>query len=185
MTKISVADRFFELYEDKQIKILKEILEIFNENNSISPDIKQDIFNTFSHLIEQVEYANDLIDIKKYLIIFKKLPDETKKEIIKQFLRKVEYENEKYHKRRKVEKCAVYGHAFGKWEKFSWTTTETAYFDREIIPDYEVRHKKWCRECKKCGYKEESFTKPQELIDEEKVEKIKRLEKEIKKLKGE
>lgn len=86
------------------------------------------------------------------------------------------------------ETCEKEGHIFGKWNHDTWDTWET-YWDAGPRGEVKVTNHAWSRVCKRCGYIEKQDDKPIELINEEREkrrkQKIKRLEKQLEKLKNE
>lgn len=84
----------------------------------------------------------------------------------------------------RIRKCS---HDFGEWKDTSYTTIEEQIIDWQHFKA-PVEHTRWTRKCKKCGYKEDVYEIPKEIVrkrEEEATKKeIKRLEKKLKKLKG-
>ena len=93
-----------------------------------------------------------------------------------------------------LQTCREEGHLFSKWIEERLTKTMTIG-DAGIESLYTgigtrvVKYKEWHRTCERCGFVETVEEEPQELIDARKEKnkkaRVRKLENELKKLKGE
>ena len=133
---------------------------------------------------------NDPNILKKYMDEYKKLPDNYQIEIINTLMTKIEEYHQINENDNAVKTCSIEGHQFTKWEKRTWTTLEDIIWEG-YGPNGKttVEHKEWQRTCKRCGLIQNSKYEPQELIDDKKEKnkqaRIKKLERELKRLKNE
>lgn len=135
-------------------------------------------------------------EMLKAISLFRNLPIKYQLSVIKSFVSKVKRESA-LEKREAVEaECVSKGHDYSEWKKITYSSVErNPYLGLRdyIVPEgkeyISVEHTKWERTCDRCGYVETVEQEPQELIDERNEEnkqaKIKKLEKELKLLKGE
>ena len=83
--------------------------------------------------------------------------------------------------------CQQEGHTFSKWKHNKWPEYIDTVIDHQHVHNYPIEHENWERTCSRCGFVEEVEHEPQELIDERKEKnkkaRIKRLERELKKIK--
>ena len=136
--------------------------------------------------------ANQLEELKKFTDVFgrykslslnnrKKFINEVFKIVLK-YLGIQEQENKEMI-------CQQEGHMFGKWKHNKWTEYIDTFIDHQRVHNYPIEHENWERTCSRCGFVDELEYEPQELIDERKEKnkkaKIKRLERELKKIKNE
>lgn len=85
--------------------------------------------------------------------------------------------------------CKQEGHTFSKWKHNKWTKFIDTIIDHQHVYDFPIECQNWERTCNRCGFVDKVALEPQELIDERKAKnkkaRIKKLERELKKLKSE
>ncbi|MBR2828475.1 MAG: hypothetical protein IKE70_04520 [Bacilli bacterium] len=120
---------------------------------------------------------------------FKQLPINYQISILNSFVQNVEMGKRNNEHDIAVNTCSTEGHMFSKWKHNKWTEYIDTVIDHQHVHNYPIEHENWKRTCSKCGFIEEVEHEPQELIDERKEKnkkaRIKRLERELKKLKSE
>lgn len=132
----------------------------------------------------------------KAISAFKNLPVKHQLSVLKSFMSKVKKECELEASELVEAECTRKGHDYSQWKEIKYKTSErNPYLNSRdyIVPEgmeyITVEHTKWERTCARCGYVETVEQEPQELIDERerqnKKAKIKSLEEELKRLKGE
>lgn len=135
-------------------------------------------------------------ELLKAISTFKNLPIKHQLSVLKSFVNKVKKECTLEERELVESECARKGHDYSKWEEIKYRTSErNPYLDSRdyIVPEgmeyITIKHTRWERTCARCGYVESVDQEPQELIDERnernKKAKIKSLEEELKRLKGE
>lgn len=143
---------------------------------------------SMAHIESKIESNPNENIFVEAMIDFKQLPLNYQIEILKSFSRKVDECKASYLHDQAVIECLNEGHQFSKWKKITWTTQEQV-FDAGPRGYVDVDHINWERMCTRCGFKETVEHEPQELIDARKEKskqaKIKRLERELNRLKNE
>ena len=106
--------------------------------------------------------------------------------------KKVINERKKQERQSKIELCKISGHNFEEWKEKKWTTLEEygpsgiEYLLTGCKTDtIEVKHIKWIRRCKNCGYVQTRNKKPAEIEAPEIEEEIKKLQRKLDKIKKE
>ena len=106
--------------------------------------------------------------------------------------KKVINERKKQERQSKIELCKISGHNFEEWKEKKWTTLEEygpsgiEYLLTGCKTDtIEVKHIKWIRRCKNCGYVQTRTKKPIEIETPEIEKEIKKLQRKLDKIKKE
>ena len=155
-------------YDKEKSRIVREFFNSIRNNARQSEELKK-----FADIFERYESLSQ--DNRKKVIneVF---------EIVVKYLGIQEQED-------KEKICKQEGHTFGKWKHNKWTERIDTVIDHQHVPNYPIEHENWERTCSRCGFVEEVEHEPQELIDKRneknKKARIKRLERELKKLKSE
>lgn len=183
---------YSNLDPDNQLYVAEEIAKELKDNETT--------FNEDEYEKEKSKIARRFFDsiinnakqsekLKKFADVFEKYenlsPSNRKKALNEVFKIIVKYlDIQEQEDKEKI--CQQEGHTFGKWRRITWTTKEV-YWDAGLQGYVTVEHKRWQRECSRCGLIEEVEHEPQELIEEREAKKrkarIKRLERELKELK--
>ena len=179
---------FNNLEPKNQLLVADAIIEELIENERIFSKEeydkeKSEIVRDFLKSIKLNK--NNLSNVlEKYENLSQKNKEKIVNDIFEIILKYLEIQNQED----KEEICQKEGHTFGKWKKITWITKEV-YWDAGPRGYIDVEHNRWERTCDRCGFIEKSDDEPQELIDarneKKKKAKIKKLERELKKLKEE
>lgn len=142
----------------------------------------------FDIIIKNVSKKKDLLKIEQCLEYFNSLDSEKKANVLRDFIKSVESNNERQVAENNRLMCEKEGHIMGKWKIHKWKTVEDVVIDHCPVDNYTVEHVEWVKTCKRCGYEEISYREPEEVrIEREEKERqaeIKRLEKRLEKLKA-
>jgi len=155
-------------YDEKKSRIVREFLNSIINNSRQSEEVKKfaDIFKEYENL-SQNNRKKVINEVFKIVVKYLGIQEQEDKEKI----------------------CQQEGHTFSKWKYNKWTEYIDIVIDHQHVPNYPVEHENWERTCSRCGFIEKVEHEPQELIDERKEknkkERIKILERELKKLKSE
>ena len=134
-------------------------------------------------------------EIKNLIERYNKLNEEDQNKVIESISKTISKIESNNLKKKIEEECKNNGHDYTEWERIEYSKYEKNPYlgnrdymvpkGREYI---SVNYVKWERTCKRCGFVETAHKEPQELIDKReevnKQKEIKRLEKMLKKLKG-
>lgn len=147
--------------------------------------------NELCNKIEQIDSKVSLVSknkLKRVLADIKKLPFKYQLEVLSELANNVEKNKELNSHDIAINTCLNEGHVFGRWEQVTWSTKEPIW-NSGSKGYHNVEHTNWHRVCTRCGFVDKCEFEPKELIDERNAEiknrKIKKLEKELKKLKDE
>ena len=155
-------------YDKEKSRVIREFFNSIRNNARKSEEFKE-----FADIFERYESLSQ--DNRKKVIneVF---------EIVVKYLGIQEQED-------KEKICQQEGHTFSKWKHNKWTEYIDTVIDHQHVQNYPIEHKNWKRTCSRCGLVEAVEHEPQELIDERKEKnrkaRIKRLERELKKLENE
>ena len=148
--------------------------------------IVREFFNSIRNNARQSE------ELKKFADIFERyesLSQDNRKKVINEVFKIVVKYLGIQEQEDKEKICKQEGHTFGKWKHNIWTEYIDTVIDHQHVPNYPIELENWERTCSRCGFVEEVEHEPQELIDKRneknKKARIKRLERELKKLKSE
>ena len=162
------TDAYFEIiwdYKTYYEHMFKENLDIFNQ------------------------ITNDPNDIKEHIDTYNNLPIKYKIEIINNLINNINKCKSDNEHDIAVKTCSTEGHKFGKWNHREWETIKDVVIDHQHVPNYRIKHEIWSRTCERCGFIEENEKMPdeikQEIEQKRKQAKIKRLERELHRLKNE
>lgn len=133
--------------------------------------------------------------IKDIIKRYNKLNEEDQKRVIESISKAISRIESNNLKKRIEEECKNKGHDYTEWERIEYSRCERNPYlgNRDyMVPEgreyISVDYVKWERKCNRCGFIETVEKEPKELIDKRKEEnkqkEIKRLEKRLKKLKG-
>lgn len=155
-------------YDKEKSRIIRDFFETIKLNADQNKELKEleEVLNRFENLSENNK-AKAIEEIYKIVVKYLGVQEQEGKEKI----------------------CEREGHIFDKWRHNKWTEYIEAVIDHQHVPHYPINRENWERTCSRCGFVEEAHFEPTEL-QEEKREKnrktrIKKLETELKKLKGE
>ena len=181
---------------DNQLVVAEAIVDEL-EDNEIYLDAEDEYDEKKSRIIREVfnsiiNNANQSKESKKFADIFKRYESLSQKnrkkvinevyEIVVKYLGIQEQEDKKNI-------CKQKGHTFKKWKHNQWIEYIDTVIDHQPVHNYPIKHEDWERTCSRCGYIEEVEHEPKELIEERKEKnkkaRIKKLERELKKLKNE
>lgn len=190
------VNNYSNLEPDDQLIVAEAIVtELGDNENLLDPEDeynneKSIIVRKFFELIKQKAKLSQ--KLKKYEEVFDKYESLSEKNKMKLFDEIYSIILKYYgiqEQENKEEICKQEGHTFSKWKHYKWTEYIDTVIDHQHVHNYPIEHENWERTCSRCGFVEEVEHEPQELIDERKEEdkkaRIKRLERELKKLKSE
>lgn len=169
-----------------ELKDNERYLDTEDEYDEEKSRIVREFFNSIINSARQSEESKKFADIfKRYESLSqgnrKKVINEVSEIVVKYLGIQDQEDKEKI--------CQQEGHTFGKWKHNKWTEYIDTVIDHQHVHDYPIKCENWERTCSRCGFVEEVEHEPQELIDERKEKnkkaRIKRLERELKKLKSE
>lgn len=159
----------------------------FNENeyDKEKSRIVREFFNSIKNSATKSQEFKKIADIFER---YESLSQDNKKKVINEISKIVAKYLGIEEQENKEKICKEEGHIFGNWKRRTWTTKEV-YWDAGPQGYVDVEHEAWERTCSRCGFIEKIDYEPQELIDERKEKnkkaRIKKLERELKKLKSE
>lgn len=183
------------LTPDSQLEVAEAITNELRDNRLFIDEGEYDkekskiIENFFNTIRLNTEQNEELKKIENVFEKFENLSQNNKGKVINEVFETITKYLDIQEQENKEKICQQEGHIFGKWEHNKWTTYIDTVIDHQHIHDFPIEHEDWERTCSRCGFVDKVDCEPQELIDarkeRNKKSKIKRLERELKKLKGE
>ncbi len=182
---------------DDQLEIAASIISELRDNEASLDDEEYEkekskkIRELLNKILLRTNYDKELQSIVEK---FEKLSQDNKEKVIMELFRIISMYSETQKHEAIVQTCREEGHVFSKWVEKRLIKTVTVG-DSGIeslftgIGTREVKYKEWHRTCERCGFVETVEQEPQELIDARKEKnrkaRVRKLENELKKLKGE
>ena len=164
----------------------EEYLDVTDEYDNEKSRKIREFFNSIRNKAKQSE---ELERITTAFERYESLSQENRKRVIDEVFGIIVKYLGKQEQEDKERICQQEGHTFGKWKNDKWTEYINTVIDHQHIHNYPIEKESWKRTCSRCGFVEEVRQEPQELIDERneknKKARIKRLERELEKLKSE
>ena len=186
---------FKTLDSNQQLEVSKAIVDELKENERYSfavdnydDEMSQEVRLFFNKMIKVANTKQELKKLQKVLSSFQSLNRERQSNVIESLVSLLNsyYEDQVHEEKEKI--CQSEGHVMGEWEYDSWTSYEDTVIDHQFVHGFECYHEEWMRTCSRCGYKEITEIEPEEVRikreEKERQDKIKKLEKELEKLKG-
>lgn len=177
-----------------QLVVAQIIMQELKDNESLLNDgeynvNESELVRNFFEKNESILSQNQKIfDTMKVLEKYNNMSQKNKEKVIKEIVKIVKKYDTIQEQEDKEKICLNEGHTFKKWKKITYTTKEV-FWDAGPRGYIDVENNVWKRTCSRCGLVETVENEPQELIDERKEKakkaKIKRLERELEKLKKE
>ena len=187
-------DNFVDLEPEQQLEIANAIFEelIDNEDafgeDGYNTELSESVRGLIDRFIFENKNKKDLKKVQEILKHFKELSVHKKEKVITELESLVDKYYKKEIQEQKEHICQNEGHIMGEWEKSEWTSYEDGWIDHQYVYGIKCHHEGWSRICERCGFKEAVTEEPEEVRinreEQEKQQKIKRLEKELNELKG-
>ena len=170
-------NNFGNLEDRNQIKVAKAIMEQLELNEEVAAegyDIEKSkvVREFFDKLIPCLK---DKDTLEKYSSAFNKfdsLSGENKGKLIDEIHKVMNKYIEIQEQDDKEEYCKINGHKFGKWKYFSYDETRDEWYDGHLYENCRCEVSGWERTCSKCGLREETNSKPKQLVKEDVNKKI-------------
>ena len=195
VNKSKWINNYNSLNPDNQLKVAEAIVNELRDNEMTFDEdeydkeksrIIREFFNSIMNNARQSE------ELKKFADIFERyenLSQGNRKKVINEIFGIVVKYLGIQEQEDKEKMCQQEGHTFGKWKYNKWTIYIDTVIDHQPVHNYPIDKENWERTCSRCGFVEEVECEPQELIDERKEKnkkaRIKRLERELKKIESE
>ena len=199
---------FNSLDPDNQLEIAKALVEELKDNeryldaeDKYNNEISQTLRLFFNKMIKNVNTKEELETLQTTLSYFQSLSPERQSKVIESIVSSTKHYHEMQELEKKKDVCQQEGHLFGEWERVEYNKSRRvdsknqSYYDNngylhnyktDTYEDYNESY--WLKTCKRCGYSEKSIEEPEEITqkreEEKKQARIKRLEKELSRLKG-
>lgn len=199
---------FNSLDPNQQLEIAKALVEELKDNeryldaeDEYNNEMSQAIRLFFNKMVKNANTKQDLNALQTTLSCFQSLSPERQSKVIESIVSSIQHYYEIQEHEQKEGICKREGHLFDEWRKVEYKNSrhidskDNSYYDRNgylrsytthTYEDYDEIY--WIRTCKRCGYSEKSLQEPKEVIEkreeEEKQARIKKLEKELRNLKG-
>lgn len=180
---------------DNQLIVAEAIENELSDNEEFLDDdeydkaksrIVRNFINSIMNNIKKLKEFNKFVDVFEK---FENLSPKNREKAIKKIIPIIERYLSIQEQEDKAMICKQEGHTFGKWKHNKWTEYIDTYIEWQYVRNYPIEHENWERTCSRCGFVEKFENEPQELIDirkeKNKQVRIKRLEREVKKLKDE
>ncbi len=175
---------------EQQCEVAKAIVEALSKNQYHFMENDKDmdeVVSFFRRILESANQKNVIGENKSVLERFEGLSQVNKEKTIKKIIDVINSCDKAQKQEENERTCLHEGHIFGDWNYHEWTTKEVCW-DAGPQGYVDVKHEKWTRVCSRCGFVEEVKDEPQELIEKRneinRKARIKRLETELKRLKG-
>lgn len=179
------------LNPEQQLEVAKAIVERLEQQQMYFPKNDQGrkaVIIFLKKLLNSASRKDKIAENNSLLNRFLELSQENQEKAIEEIFEVMNLAIMAQENEKNKEICEHDGHLFGEWQDGSWTTIEKGIIDHEVVESAETKYY-WWRTCSRCGFTEKVNIEPQELSDkreeEERKEQIKKLELEIKALKGE
>ena len=199
---------FNSLEPNQQLEIAKALVEELKDNeryldaeDEYNNEMSQAIRLFFNEMLKNDNTKQYLKALQTTLSCFQLLSLEKQSKVIESIVSSIQHYYEIQEHEQKGSICQREGHLFDEWRKVEYKNSRrinskdnSSYDHNGYLQSYTTHTYEnydeiyWIRTCERCGYSEKSLQEPKEVIEkreeEEKKTRIKKLEKELRDLRG-